>query len=92
MRLNNGIHLAYCTNIHPGEDWQGVFFQLRDHLPKIKEVVSPNKQMGVGLRLSALAAESLCDSYTIGQFEEFLSRSCWHIPQKSKRIDSSRYY
>jgi len=27
-----GLHLTYCTNIHPGESWEEVFANLRTHV------------------------------------------------------------
>lgn len=58
MRLTRSpdCHLSYCTNIHPGESWPEVERALQNHLPRIKQAVSPDREMGVGLRLSALAA------------------------------------
>ena len=32
MRLNNGIHLAYCTNIHRGRDWVETFNSLKENV------------------------------------------------------------
>ena len=31
MRLNHGLHLAYCTNIHRGETWRETFDSLQSH-------------------------------------------------------------
>ena len=31
MKLNHGIHLTYCTNIHRGEDWQETFSGLEHY-------------------------------------------------------------
>jgi hypothetical protein len=45
-------HLTYCTNIHPGENWSDHFQQIREHFPSIKKIVSPDRPMGIGLRLS----------------------------------------
>ena len=49
-------HLTYCTNIHAAEHWRDMHQGLRDHLPKIKSLVSPDQPMGVGLRVAASAA------------------------------------
>lgn len=55
-------HLSYCTNIHPGENWSDVDRALRTYLPGVKQSVSPEQAMGVGLRLSALAACELAEN------------------------------
>ncbi len=52
-------HLTYCTNVHRGESWPDIFTALRRHLPDVKRRASPQAPMGVGLRLSAIAAETL---------------------------------
>ena len=57
MLLPDGSLLSYCTNIHPGESWPETFASLTNHLPKVKAAVAPTKSFGVGLRLSAEAAE-----------------------------------
>lgn len=64
MRLAQApdCHLSYCTNIHAGESWSDVDHALRSYLPAIKTVVSPDRDMGVGLRLSALAARQLTEN------------------------------
>ncbi len=52
-------HLTYCTNIHAGEEWPDVRRSLQQHLPVVKAGFAPGAPMGVGLRLSAVAAEAL---------------------------------
>jgi sugar phosphate isomerase/epimerase len=61
MRLDQeGLgHLTYCTNIHPGETWDEVKASLERHLPAIRRQAAPGRPFGVGLRLSALAAQAL---------------------------------
>ncbi|HEY8610390.1 MAG TPA: metabolite traffic protein EboE [Roseomonas sp.] len=77
MRLDLGsgaAHLAYCTNIHPGETWPEVRQVLQHHLPEVKRRVSPNAAMGVGLRLSADAATTLAtDAESFAWLRDFLS-------------------
>lgn len=65
-------HLTYCTNIHAGERWDEIAAALETHVPAIKARVSPQAPMGVGLRLSAVAAERLGDKGALGQLQEFL--------------------
>ena len=60
MRLDGGLgHLTYCSNIHAGESWPEVLAGLRRNLPAIKAAVAPDQSFGLGLRLSAAAAEAL---------------------------------
>lgn len=61
MKLNttDDVHLAYCTNIHPGESWAEVCRNLEQYLPAVKERLAPDVAFGVGLRLSAAAADEL---------------------------------
>jgi sugar phosphate isomerase/epimerase len=60
VRLDGwGAHLGYCTNIHPGESWDEIDANLRRYLPVVKSAVSPDSEMGVGLRLGGAAAEAL---------------------------------
>jgi sugar phosphate isomerase/epimerase len=74
MRLGShtGVDLTYCTNIHPGETWEETLASLVAHVPAIKAEVSPEEPFGIGLRLSAAAAETLARSETPA-FRRFLS-------------------
>lgn len=58
MRIG-GAHLTYCTNIHAGESWREVEANLARHVVAVKARVSPGAPFGVGLRLSARAAQEL---------------------------------
>ena len=74
MLLPSGpAHLTYCTNVHRGESWPDIFAALRRHLPEVKRRASPHAPMGVGLRLSAVAAEALDAPDTLGALREFLA-------------------
>lgn len=72
MLLQNGSHLTYCSNIHPGESWEKHLEQLENHLPAIKKLVSPEEKCGIGLRLSAMASETLGEKASMEAFREFL--------------------
>ncbi|MCC6848948.1 MAG: metabolite traffic protein EboE [Deltaproteobacteria bacterium] len=52
-------HLTYCTNVHPGETWPEVRENLASHVAAVKRILAPDGPFGVGLRLSAAAAEAL---------------------------------
>lgn len=75
MKLDDSAtsaHLTYCTNIHRGETWAETSAALERHLPEIKRLAAPDRAMGVGLRLSSLAAETLAEPAELDRFHEFL--------------------
>ena len=61
MRLKNGLHLAYCTNIHRGESWDETFAALKQHTLAVRDRVAGGRPYAIGLRLSAVAARELSD-------------------------------
>jgi sugar phosphate isomerase/epimerase len=67
------VHLTYCTNIHKGESWAETRAALEAHLPVIKARLSPAAAMGVGLRLSALAARELAEGEELARFRAWLA-------------------
>lgn len=71
MQTNNG-HLTYCTNIHAGESWTAHFAALKQYFPEIKKQVSPGQPMGIGLRLSHIAALQLDKPENLQTFKEWL--------------------
>lgn len=82
MRLirSPDCHLSYCTNIHPGESWPEVEYALKSHLPQIKKSVCNDREMGVGLRLSALAAQQLVtDKNVLTTFKNWLRQEKLYI-------------
>jgi hypothetical protein len=72
-------HLTYCTNIHAAETWPDVIAELRKHLPEIKAQISPDQPLGVGLRLAAKAAVSLCDPDTFSELQDFLYEGGYYV-------------
>ena len=72
-------HLTYCTNIHPGESWPEVLAALETHLPAIKAAVAPEAPLGVGLRLSAAAAEALSARGAFEAFRAFLEAGGYYV-------------
>ncbi|MBC7508685.1 MAG: metabolite traffic protein EboE [Ferruginibacter sp.] len=74
MLTNNG-HLTYCTNIHTGENWQDHFAEIKKYFPSIKNELSPDKPMGIGLRLSNIASEELLLSDNLATFQQWLSQN-----------------
>ncbi|MBO9592602.1 MAG: metabolite traffic protein EboE [Niabella sp.] len=71
--ITNYGHLTYCSNIHSGESWAAHFDQLRKYVPEIKKKCSPRSPMGIGLRLSAIAARALSKKNEILRFQNWLN-------------------
>ncbi len=65
-------HLTYCTNIHPGENWKDHFAAIRNNFPFIKEKISPNNSLGIGLRLSNEASLELIKKENLIEFKQWL--------------------
>ncbi len=74
MRSGPGgrFHLAYCTNVHPGDDWAETWAGLVRYLPPLKAALAPHVPFGVGLRLSDLAARELLEGDRLERFAEWL--------------------
>ncbi len=74
MKLEAGIHLAYCTNVHRGEDWAETFAALERHVLPVRRRVAPGRAYAIGLRLSQRAAAELATGDTLDQFRRWLDR------------------
>lgn len=72
-------HLSYCTNVHPGESWREVFSNLTHYLPQIKSRVSPEADLGVGLRLSAEAAADLQSGEALRDLQLWLHDNGFYV-------------
>jgi hypothetical protein len=72
-------HLTYCSNIHPGETWAEVRQNLLQHLPPIRAQLAPDTRFGIGLRLSAEAAQELARPGTLAEFKDFLARERFYV-------------
>ncbi|KAB2649801.1 MAG: TIM barrel protein [Verrucomicrobia bacterium] len=72
MILNHGLHLAYCTNVHRGENWAETFGTLIEHTLRVKERAQPNGRYAIGLRLSDQASRELSDPKTLLAFQRWL--------------------
>ena len=80
MRLDGGLgQLTYCSNIHPGETWPEVLEGLRRHLPTVKAAVAPEAPFGLGLRLSAVAAEALVQPAALEELRALLDEGPYYV-------------
>ena len=71
MQIKEGIHLAYCTNIHRGEGWEETFQGLKEYSLKVKDKVSNTDPFAIGLRLGYKAAIELSEEGS-GRLDEFI--------------------
>ena len=71
--LTNAGHLTYCSNIHAGESWPEHFEALKRNFPAVKKSFSPDKPMGIGLRLSNEASLELIREDRLILFREWLT-------------------
>ncbi len=74
MKLNHGIHLAYCTNVHRGENWAETFAALETHVRPVRDRVAPGRSYAIGLRLGQRAAAELAQPDTLLAFQRWLER------------------
>jgi hypothetical protein len=72
MKLQHGLHLAYCTNIHRGESWAETFAALNQFTLKVRDRVSPGKPYAIGLRLSDKASRELQAVAALNEFKKWL--------------------
>ena len=79
MQLTSGSHLTYCTNIHAGERWPEVRENLARHVVAVKRLVCPNAPFGVGLRLSARAADELSRGDALDELKAFLAANDLYV-------------
>jgi len=79
MRLNHDIHLGYCTNIHRGESWEETWRGLKEHTLRVKDRVSGGRPYGIGLRLSAQAANELNQPGKLDEFRRWLDANGCYV-------------
>ncbi|MBD5781959.1 metabolite traffic protein EboE [Pelagicoccus sp. NFK12] len=72
MRLQHNAHLAYCTNVHPGKDWEQTFRSLQQDVLAVRRNVCPDSEYAIGLRLSASAAQELSQAQALTAFKRWL--------------------
>jgi hypothetical protein len=79
VKLGAGVHLTYCSNIHPGESWAEVRANFDQHVLKVRDRVAPSSDFGIGLRLSARAAAELAEPTTLAEFRAYLSAQRMYV-------------
>ena len=79
MRLKHNIHLAYCTNIHRGQNWAETFQTLVKYVLAVRDRVGKGKPYAIGLRLSNQAAVELSDRKTLRDFQSWLEKENCYV-------------
>jgi hypothetical protein len=79
MKLNHGLHLAYCTNIHRGETWAETFHSLQTHALAVRDKVCAGKPFAIGLRLSEPAAVELSERGMMVEFRRWLEKNSCYV-------------
>lgn len=79
MKLNHGLDLAYCTNIHRGESWPETLAALQTHTLAVRQRVCPDRPYAIGLRLSQLAAVQLSEPAALTEFRHWLDRNRCYV-------------
>lgn len=76
MRLRHAdgttVHVAYCTNVHPAEDLDGVLGQLARYAEPVRERLGADT-LGLGLWLAADVAHALTDPATLARLRRELA-------------------
>ena len=67
------MEIGYCTNVHAGVDLEATQANLSKYAARVKQLVSPNDPMGIGLWLAAPAAQQLLDSQQTEVFRDWLA-------------------
>jgi len=80
MKLDGASgHLTYCSNIHPGETWAEVRANLGSYVPSVRDQVARGRPFGIGLRLSAAAAQTLARPDAMTELKAFLASENLYI-------------
>lgn len=73
MQVTPDFLITYCTNVHPGADWETTFSAIEHHLDHIRAKVSENRPFGLGLRLSDKASRELAVGNRLSDFRDWLT-------------------
>lgn len=73
IREQPPLHLTYCLNVHPGETWADNLAAIEQHTRAVRARVAPDRPFGLGLRLAAVAAETLQHPESLARFRQLLT-------------------
>ena len=72
--LGEGTVFGYCTNVHAGTDWEQTQTNLERYSLLVKEQVSPEEEMGLGLWLSARTSRYLVEGNGVAGLRRWLEK------------------
>jgi hypothetical protein len=79
MKLDHGLHLAYCTNVHRGETWDETVASLENYALAVRHRVCSGRPYAIGLRLSQRAALELSNPPRLLDFQRWLERNDCYV-------------
>ncbi|MCS1412158.1 MAG: hypothetical protein M2R45_05362 [Verrucomicrobia subdivision 3 bacterium] len=79
MKLKHGLHLAYCANIHRGENWEQIFDTLSRYTLEVRKQICPADPYAIGLRLGNDAARELSRPKVLAAFQNWLDQENCYV-------------
>lgn len=78
MKTSHG-HLTYCSNIHPGTDWDEHFQILKENIPYIREKLAPDQPFALGLRIANEGSFTLSEAINLAIFKSWLEENNLYV-------------
>lgn len=75
----NKVHLTYCLNVHPGENWDDVLSSIKTYALHVRDVVAGGDPFGLGLRLGFQSAKALARPAIMENFKSFLDKENLYV-------------
>ena len=72
MQQPETARIGYCANVHPGTTLEQVKDNLEQYSAKIRQTFSPQRDMGIGLWLSATVLEQLSSPQEVENFRRYM--------------------
>lgn len=79
MELNHHAHLAYCTNVHRGQNWPQTLNSLDQCTLAVRQRVCAGKPFAIGLRLGHRAAGELAQKAALRKFQRWLAKNNCYV-------------
>ncbi len=79
LRSSDACHLTYCSNIHPGESWPEIKANLSRYFPQVKREICADREFGVGLRVSGVAADDLQQPENLKELKDLLHENGLYV-------------
>lgn len=72
-------HLTYCSNIHPGVNWDDHFSELKSAIPQVRQSVAGTNPMAIGLRLAHEASIELENPARLQELKSWLEANNLYV-------------